>query len=62
MQTVEAQVSNAKNKAQAQSDKLAAEGKAAAGIARARGEALVSQAAIDAENRAKLSKVPTSIH
>ena len=57
MQTVEAQVSNAKNLAQAQAEKLAAEGRAAAGIARARGEAAVTQAQIDAENLAKLSQV-----
>ena len=57
MQTVEAQVSNAKNLAQAQAEKLAAEGRAAAGIARARGEAAVTQAQMDAENRSRLSQV-----
>ena len=57
MQTVEAQVSNAKNLAQAQAEKLAAEGRAAAGIARAKGEAAVTQAQIDAENLSKLSQV-----
>jgi hypothetical protein len=57
MQTVEAQVSNAKNLAQAQAEKLAAEGRAAAGIARARGEAAVTQAQIDAENKSRLSQV-----
>ncbi len=40
-----------------QAEKLAAEGRAAAGIARARGEAAVTQALIDAENLAKLSQV-----
>lgn len=57
MQTVEAQVSNAKNQSLAVAEKLSAEGRAASEIARANGDAAVTQARIDAENSAKLSKV-----
>ncbi len=61
MQTVEAQVNMSRNKAQAQADILAAEGRAMAEIARATGDAAVTQAAMDAQMQAKLSKVPAIV-
>jgi len=61
MQTVEAQVSNAKNQSMAISEKLSAEGRAASEIARANGDAAVTQARIDAENSAKLSRARTQL-
>lgn len=57
MQTVEAQVSNARNQSMAIAEKLTAEGRAAVEITRANGDASVTQARIDAENSAKLSMV-----
>lgn len=57
MQTVAAQVNNARTIATCQADKLAAEGRASAEVAKAKGEAAVNQARIDAENRSQLSKV-----
>jgi len=56
MQTVAAQVNNARTIATCQADKLAAEGRASAEVAKAKGEAAVQQARIDAENRSVLSK------
>jgi hypothetical protein len=47
----------ARNQATAQAAKLAAEGWAMAEIAKATGDAAVTQAQIDAANQSKLSKV-----
>jgi hypothetical protein len=61
MQTVEAQVGMARNQAQAQAAKLSAEGWAMAEIAKATGDAAVTQARIDADNQSRLSKARASL-